>query len=174
VEGGRLAGLVTNPTAGDRLFADFAESWIEHRLVKGRPLRPATCQGYRALLRRHLGPAFGAMKLRQITPERIRQWQTDLNARSPDQAAKAYRVLRAIMNTAVSDEVINRNPCSIRGAGIERTRKRPLLDTTTVLALADTIEPKLRCLVLLRLHSEAAGGIEPPYGALQLPKGRSP
>jgi hypothetical protein len=53
------------------------------------------------------------------------------------------------MNTAVSDELINRNPCSIRGAGIERTRERPLLDTTTVLALADTIEPRLRCLVLL-------------------------
>jgi integrase len=149
VEREELAGLVTNPSSGERLFADYAESWIEHRLVKGRPLSPATRQGYRALLRRHLGPAFGAMKLRQITPEHIRQWQTELNARFPDQAAKAYRVLRAIMNTAVSDELISRNPCTIRGAGIEQARERPLLDTTTVLALAETIDPRLRCLVLL-------------------------
>ena len=60
------------------VLGGYAENWIEHRLVKGRPLSPATRQGYRALLRRHLGPAFGGMKLRQITPERIRQWQTEL------------------------------------------------------------------------------------------------
>ena len=149
VEADELAGLVTDPTAGERRFGSYAENWIEHRLVKGRPLSPATRQGYRALLRRHLGPAFGGVKLRQITPERIRRWQTELRDRSPDQAAKAYRVLRAIMNTAVSDELIGRNPCTIRGAGIERTRERPLLDTETVLALSDAIGPRLRCLVLL-------------------------
>jgi integrase len=117
--------------------------------VKGRPLSPATRQGYRALLRRHLGPAFGGMKLRQITPERIRRWQTELSAHSPDQAAKAYRVLRAIMNTAVADELIGRNPCTIRGAGMERTRERPMLDTAMVLALSGAIDPRFRCLVLL-------------------------
>jgi hypothetical protein len=63
------------------------------------------------------------MKLRQITPERIRQWQTDLNARSPDQAAKAYRLLRAILNTALADGLIGRNPWTIRGAGIEQPAK---------------------------------------------------
>jgi integrase len=149
VEADELAGLVTDPTGGERLFGGYAANWIEHRLVKGRPLSPATRQGYRALLRRHLGPAFGGMKLRQITPERIRQWQTELSAHSPDQAAKAYRVMRAIMNTAVCDELISRNPCTIRGAGVERARERPMLDTTTVLALAEAIEPRLRCLVLL-------------------------
>ena len=53
------------------------------------------------------------------------------------------------MNTAVSDELISRNPCTIRGAGMERARERPMLDTATVLALADAIEPRLRCLILL-------------------------
>ena len=149
VEADELAGLVVNPKGGDRLFGAYAADWIERRFVKGRPLTPATRQGYRALLRRHLGPAFGGMKLRQITPERIRRWQTELSERSPDQAAKAYRVLRAIMNTAVSDELIGRNPCTIRGAGIERTRERPLLDTETVLALTEAIGPRFRCLVLL-------------------------
>jgi hypothetical protein len=41
------------------------------------------------------------------------------------------------MNTAVSDELVGRNPCTIRGAGIGRTRERPLLETATVLALAE-------------------------------------
>ena len=74
---------------------------------------------------------------------------TELTAHSRDQAAKAHRVLRAIMNAAVDDELIGRNPCNIRGAGIERTRERQLLDTRTVLELAEAIIPRLRGLVLL-------------------------
>ncbi len=31
--------------------------------------------------------------------------------------AKAYRLLKAIMNTAVDDGLIRRNPCRIKGAG---------------------------------------------------------
>ncbi|HWF17173.1 MAG TPA: hypothetical protein VG244_13395, partial [Acidimicrobiales bacterium] len=34
-------------------------------------------------------------------------------------------------------------------AGMERARERPMLDTATVLALAEAIEPRLRCLILL-------------------------
>jgi integrase len=72
-----------------------------------------------------------------------------MTVRSEDQAAKSYRLLRAILTTAVSDELIGRNPCTIKGAGIEQARERPMLDTGTVLQLADAIEDRLRCLVLL-------------------------
>ncbi len=56
--------------------------------------------------------------------------------------AKCYRLLRAILNTAVVDEVIVRNPCNIKGAGIERTPERPVATTTQVWALADAVEPR--------------------------------
>lgn len=148
VEGDELAGLVIDPRGGERLFKDYADAWLVHRLVKGRPLTPATRQGYEALLRRHLRPAFGATKLRQITPERVRTWYSGVAAKSQDQAAKAYRLLRAILMTAVSDELIGRNPCTIKGAGIERARERPLLDPLTVLKLSDAITPRLRALVM--------------------------
>ena len=117
VDGDELAGLVTNRRAEKRLFGSYADAWLEHRLVKGRPLTPATRQGYKALLRRHLKPAFGQTKLRQITPEAVRLWHGELRRMAPDQAAKAYRVLRAILNTAVADELLGRNPCTIRGGG---------------------------------------------------------
>ncbi len=149
VESEELAGLVTDPKGGERLFGEYADAWVGHRLVKGRPLTPATAQGCRALLRRHLHPAFGATRLRQITPERVRLWHADTAGPSKDQAAKGYRLLRAILNTAVADGLIGRNPCTIRGVGIEQARERPMLDTATVLELADAIEPRLRCLVLL-------------------------
>ena len=70
VDGDEIAGLVINRRGGERLFGDYADAWLEHRLVKGRPLTPSTLQGYKGLLRRHLRPVFGQTKLRQITPER--------------------------------------------------------------------------------------------------------
>jgi len=149
VEGEELAGLVVDPKGGERVFETFADAWLEQRLVRGRPLTPATRQGYQAVLRRHLNPEFGGTRLRQVTPERVRSWYATLSLASRDQAAKSYRVLRAILNTAVSDGLISKNPCTIRGAGIEHAPERPMLPTTTVLELAESIEPRLRCLILL-------------------------
>jgi integrase len=149
VEGAERAGLIVDPKGGERLFAEYAKAWVEQRLVKGRPLTPATRQGYLALIRRQLGPALGGTKLRQITTERVRLWHAELATVSPDQATKGYRVLRAIMNTALNDELIGRNPCTIRGAGMEHAPERPMIETAMVLKLADAIEPRLRCLVLL-------------------------
>lgn len=56
--------------------------------------------------------------------------------------------LRAILNTAVVDELIVRNPCAIKGAGVERTPERPVATIAQVWALADAVEPRFRALVL--------------------------
>jgi integrase len=150
IRGDALAGLILDPRGGERLFGAYAEEWLEHRLVKGRPLTLATRQGYEALLRRNLRPAFGKTMLRQITPNVVRKWHSKLVAdKGADAAAKSYRLLRAILMTAVSDELIPRNPCTIKGAGIERAGERPLLETAMVLHLADAITPRLRALVML-------------------------
>ncbi|MGQ0520536.1 MAG: tyrosine-type recombinase/integrase, partial [Actinomycetota bacterium] len=66
-----------------------------------------------------------------------------------DQAAKSYRLLRAILNTAVDDELIVRNPCRIRGGGAERADERPMIDAALVFRLADSISEPLRALVIL-------------------------
>ena len=74
VRGDQDAGLVIDPHGAERLFGEYAADWLDHRLVKGRPLTPATRQGYKAVLRRNIRPHFGNTKLRQITPERVRAW----------------------------------------------------------------------------------------------------
>lgn len=129
VEGDELAGLIVDPRGGERAFGPYATAWIDTRLAKGRPLTPATRQGYKGLLRRHLNPAFEKAALRKITPERVRVWHSDLiKSAGPDQAAKSYRLLRAILNTAVSDRLLTQNPCTVPGAGTENTPERPLLE----------------------------------------------
>jgi integrase len=150
VESEESAGLLIDPRGGETLFGPYAERWLETRLVRGRPLTPATKQGYRGLLRRHILEPFGQTPLRKITPERVREWHSALVASAgADQAAKSYRVLRAVLNTAATDRLIGRNPCTVRGGGVERAPERPLVDTATVLDLADAIDPRLRAFVLL-------------------------
>ena len=55
-------------------------------------------------------------------------------------AAKAYRLLRAVLMTAVEeDHIISRNPCRIRGAGDEHAQERPVLTVAQVFELADLV-----------------------------------
>lgn len=45
-----------------------------------------------------------------------------------DHDREGYRLLRAILNTAVTvDELIAANPCRIKGAGEQRAAERPAL-----------------------------------------------
>ncbi len=150
VEAEEYRGLVLDPQGGERYFGVYAEKWLETRRTKGKPLAPLTKDGYRKLLRRNVYPSFEKVRLRQIVPETVRQWYHDVESeKGKDQAAKSYRLLHAIMATAVTDELIPRNPCLIRGAGSESADERPMTDATTIYKLASATTPRLRMLVLL-------------------------
>lgn len=150
VEGDELAGVVVDPRAGSPTFGVFVEGWLSTRLVRGRPLTPATVGGYRGLLRRHILGDLGAVQLRAITPARVREWHAGVTERAgADQAAKAYRLLRAVLATAEADELIRANPCRIRGGGQERAPERPMVPTSLVLDLAEAVPDRYRALILL-------------------------
>lgn len=61
---------------------------------------------------------------------------------------KAYRLLRAIFNTAVRDKNPG-NPCQITRADKEFSAERPPLSVSEVYRLADATAPRYRALVLL-------------------------
>jgi integrase len=145
-----LKGLVTDAAVGKETFESYARRWLEARLVKGRPLAPSTRYGYERLLERNLLPYLAKLSLRAIGPEEVRTWHaTVAKAAGHDQAAKSYRVLRAILNTAVDDELIYRNPCRIKGAGTEHPSERPMPDTAQVLALIDAMPARYRIVLVL-------------------------
>ena len=120
-----LNGDWLDPDAGRVPFGEYAQAWIDER----PGLRPKTIQLYRYLLRRHLIPSLGAMALAEIREPHVRRWRKELLdvGVSEVTAAKAYRLLKAIMNTAVDDGLIRRNPCRIKGAGQETSPERPVL-----------------------------------------------
>ena len=105
---------------------------------------------YAFTLRRHLLPELGGYPLEELTSARVRSWYAAL-ARSarPTPTRQAYALLRTILNSAVDDEILLRNPCRIRGAGVARTAERPTATLAQVEALADAVYPRYRALVLL-------------------------
>ena len=72
--------------------------------------------------------------------------------------AKAHRLLEAIMNTAVDDGAIRRNPCRIRGAAQGRSPERTVLTLRQVGQLTDAIHPRYRVLVLLAVFGSPRWG----------------
>ncbi len=140
-------GRWIDPTAGRVPLDTFAATWL-----RDRPLRPRTRELYEGLLRLHILPTLGAIELARLTPAKIRAWFADLTrGRYPGAptAAKAYRLLRTICGTAVTDGVIAANPCDIDGAGRERPDERPVATVAEVYALADAVGPEHRLVVLL-------------------------
>lgn len=142
-----LNGEWIDPEAGQVPFGKFASEWIEER----PGLRPKTVELYRYLLRRHLEPTFASTAIADIREARVRHWRKTLldSGVSEVTLAKAYRLLKAIMNTAVDDGLIRRNPCRIKGAGQESSDERPVLTIAQVYALAEASGPRYRALVLL-------------------------
>jgi integrase len=63
--------------------------------------------------------------------------------------AKAYRLLNAMLTSAVADELIVRNPCVVKGASQERSPERPMLSIAEVDALAAAIPKPWRTAVEL-------------------------
>jgi len=99
----------------------------------------------------HIGPHFEQVTIAEVTLPRVRRWRKKLldSGVSEVTAAKAYRLLRAVFNTAVDDGLIRRNPCRIKGAGTEHSPERPVLTVTQVYALADAVGLRYRALILL-------------------------
>ena len=72
-------------------------------MIEERPgLRPKTIELYRYLLRYHLDPPFSTRALADIKEPQVRRWRKNLlDAQvSAVTVAKAYRLLKAIFNTA--------------------------------------------------------------------------
>jgi hypothetical protein len=140
----QLRGVWVDPRAGRLTLTEWSEGWLAHRR-----LRPRTEEPYRHLLRLHILRSLGRTELSRLTPSAIRGWYASLAEAHPSTAAKAYRLLRAMMNTAVADELIARNPCRVDGAGVERTPERPIPTVAEVAALCDAMPERWRLLVLL-------------------------
>ena len=135
-----------------RTFSVYAEQWLATRVTSsGAALRPSTRAGYRNALDVHILPKFGALPLDEITTPAIRLWRGEFSAAGHDAAgAKAYGLLKAILQTAEDDELIVRNPCRLKGAGhASKARESVALTARELADLVAAMPAKWRALTLV-------------------------
>ena len=146
VESELRRGTLRDPEAGRERFGDYARKSLIWREAK---LAPSTLNQYQSLLRCHLRPTFGHLPMSEIDTPMVRTWNAHLSKATPGQAVSAYRLLRAIFNTAVDDDVISRNPCRVKGAGSHHAPERVPPTFDEVRALTNAMPQKLRLAVVL-------------------------
>lgn len=146
-------GKWKNPhRASPERFGTYATTWISQRVSKkGRPLAPKTSAEYQRYLRVGLAP-FNDTMITKITSAEVRRWHAERLDHGATQAGNEARLLRAILNTAVEDQIIDRNPVA---AQLTRTQtgeehRQPTLDELTV--IVDVIAPFYRLAVLLAAY----------------------
>ena len=115
-----------DPSAAERrrpriTFAEFANDWVATRQVSGRPIKDRTRVQYEGILRRQLIPAFGTRQLTAITSADVRAWHAKALTDKPTMRSHSYDLLKTILTSAVEEELIDKNPCRIRGAGRAKT-----------------------------------------------------
>ncbi|MCX4454766.1 site-specific integrase [Streptomyces sp. NBC_01728] len=146
IEADITRGQWSDPDAGAVNFAEYAMAWLQDRKLADR-----TRERSESVMRLHILPTFGAGTIADVTTARVRSWRGKLLGADVGEptVVKAYQLLRALMNTAVDDELIRRNPCRIKGADRYDVPERPVLTVAEVFAVADSIAPRYRLLVLL-------------------------
>lgn len=140
----KARGDFVDPGAGRITVGDFAERFIGQRVLALR-----TKETYQTLLSIHILPVLGDIEIGQLSPGMVRTWHTQLAQRHQSTAAKAYRLLRVMMNTAVTDELIVRNPCKIDGGGKETAAERPIATIEEVDALVEAMPERMKAMILL-------------------------
>ena len=125
-------------------FEDYAEQWL-----KSRELKPSTANLYRGILDRTLLPAFSERQIRQISSSDVRAWYATLDPAKKTTRAHAYSLLRSILSTALVEEVITANPCTIRGAG--QTRRERRIEPASLEELSDLVQAMPERLQLMPL-----------------------
>lgn len=126
-------------------FGPYAVGWLA-----GRELKPRTVDLYRRILERSILPTFEARRLDKITAADVRAWHAALDPKKKTARAHAYALMRTIMATAVAEELIPANPCTIRGAGqTKRQRKIEPASLSELEALVKATPERLRLMPLL-------------------------
>lgn len=154
----------TEPTA---LFGAYAKKVVEPRVSRrGQPLSRRTKDSYFYLLRDHINPTFETTPVADITLEMVRDWYGSVSRAKPPAKrsrtktpppkdvptarARAYEVLRMVLNVACEDGLIDKNPCRIKGAtAIQPAHDATVLQPQEIAALANAMPKELRVSVLI-------------------------
>ncbi len=139
----KRAGDLDVVDASKQTLAEFVEEWW--RLYAQPNLAPATLKLYAMLWDKHVLPQLGALRLRDLTPERIEQFRARLVAAGagPVSIRRALVLLQGVLQRAVEWQRIPHNPARL-------VRKPPAGRRRAVRAIAPETIERMRAWLLER------------------------
>ena len=148
----RINELNNNPVKADNTvtFADFIKTRWASYLAKV-DLQPSTIASYDSMIKKHLMPAFGSMRMAEITPGSMTDFFDRLRSKvSPKYAANVYALANTMFELAYQYEVIPSKPVrSLLHKPQYEIEEKPALPVETVRAITDGLEGGHKLLVIV-------------------------
>lgn len=133
-------------------FTPYAAVWVAQRMnSRGEPLRARTKAKYLRNLDTGLAD-FAEDLLSDITPARVRDWRAKRLGAGKTTAAREARLLRAVLNTAIVDGLIAKNPVAsnlAQSSAGEKYRPPTEDELAVVLDVFERDAPRVRLAVML-------------------------
>lgn len=106
VENAKAAGSYVDPTLAQLTVGEWADQWLAGQAH----LKPTTLERYEGIVRTHIKPTWGRVRLANVTHAEVQTWVTHLTQDSSAASVqKIHRVLSLILDMAVKDGRLARN-----------------------------------------------------------------
>ena len=147
VEADKARGTYVDHSLGRVTLGEYAAGWLESQTVEATTREQMTHR-----LKKHILPALGGTPLAAIKPSQLQSWVRTLDrGLSARTVAQVFAQLSAILEAAVDDERIGKNPCRASSIRLPRPEKRkvePWRDEQVV-ALRESLPGQYGVLLLL-------------------------
>lgn len=100
-------------------------------------------------------PVLGPLPLDKITPDVVRRWYEGMALGAPTARAQTYSLVRTILGTAIDEDLIDSQPCRLRGAGSASVKTEVITATPDqVEALRAAMPSRMALAILLGAWSQ--------------------
>lgn len=157
----KATGAFVDPAKARLLYS----AWVVDHWWPGRPTkRASTLARDESIVRVHLLPRFGHLRLDQLDHLAVRQWVADLTAsgKAPATIGKAHQLLAESLNTAVASQYLKATPCTGVKMPTVQTQEMRFLNPQEIARLVEVMPQQYKALVLVLAYGglrigEAAG-----------------
>jgi integrase len=149
-------GKWRDPNKGSITLKNYSEKYLEQSKYR---LAPRTFQDYSILINQRILANYGSiyigqLQLRQISPQVVKEWHKAIQEKfTAHNAAYCYRILRAILNEAIRDEIIETNSCKLRGASHVKSKRRNEPSVKQVVEILELTPERYKTAVLFAAFS---------------------
>ena len=145
----KMRGSYIDPKAGNISLIEYAEgTWLPSRVGD-----EGTIISTKLHWRLHIKPYLGKYALVELRATHIRPWLKQLEDKGLSLTTQKLirATLSSMLTSAVEDELITKNPLLMRSTKLDAIRRPRIepIDTATVMAIYEQVEPRYAILVLL-------------------------